>query len=197
MKKILTLALTLVMALTISFSYQSTVSAACPNDDAYRAILDSINEEYDLELGYCSVDPTVVSLSEYEETVRAVAVEQKEINDYIANRENLDLPIVSTYASTTTTKTVSKDVLNNETLFQINATYDVNGVYVSNPRDISISRKLGAILNEITYTPFPDYPTIAYLDSHRTFSVTYYGVKVIGSTPINNVKFYAEFTYDS
>ena len=193
MKKIVTL----VMAFMLLFSFSATAMAASTNDAEYKQVLNEINEEYGLNLGYSPVDTSVISLSKYEETVRSVAIQQKELNDFIAQRQEHPLSEISTFAAANTSKTITKDVWSYETTFEITATYDVDGHFISNPRSISVNRKLGAILNGIYYSANNGYPTTDIIDSGRTLTVTYYGTWSGAGINLPNTKFYTEFYYDS
>lgn len=177
-------------------SFCITATAAPSNDTAYRNILNSINTEYGLNIGYGSVNADKISVDEYEQLVRQIASEQRELNDMIAERATYPLSNATTLIEPRASKTVTKDVWNYETTFAITATYDVNGTAISNARSISIDRKLGAILNGITYHPSSG-PTTQLLDSGRTLSVTYYGTWWTAEVQLHNIKFYTEFYYDS
>lgn len=187
-----------IMASIFLFSFSMTTMAAGSSDDAYKNILNEINEEYGLDIGYSPVDASAISLDTYEHTVRSVAIQQKELNDFIVQRQEHPLSEISTYAEPRATKTITKDVWNYETTFEINATYDVNGNSISNPRSISVSRKLGATLNGIFYSPNSGSPSTKIIDSGRTLTVTYLGTwSTIDGLSLANVKFYTEFYYDS
>lgn len=55
----------------------------------YEQILNSINEEFNLELGYISVDSSKTTVAEYESVTRELAKQQREILDLIATREEI------------------------------------------------------------------------------------------------------------
>ena len=66
---------------------------AADSDAPYKEVLNSINAEYDLDLGYVPVDKSQISLPEYEEKTRDFAIRQRELLDYIEEQEISAKPI--------------------------------------------------------------------------------------------------------
>ena len=169
------------------------------NDTEYRMILESINKEYGTEIGYYPVDIEKISLTEYEEIARELAISQSELEKMIATRQIYDYKDDRTSniaALTSTTKTVNQDVWHYENTAYITATYTVNGNVISSPSGISVHIKPAAAILGVSYTPNIGYPTTAITDGGRTLTVTYYGTYVSGAT-FTNIKFYTEFYYNS
>lgn len=193
MKKLFSLVLSTVLLLSMSL----TAFAAPSSDSAYREILETVNAEYGLNLEFGSVNTATVSLTEYESTVRTVALEQKLLNELIAQRKEHPLSNDAPFAEARASKTVTKDVWNYTTTFTMTATYDVNSNSISNPRSFSVNRKVGAVLNGIYYTPNNGSPSTSIIDSGRTLAVTYYGTWYTKEITLANTKFYSEFYYDS
>ena len=71
------------MAVTLCMGLSLNVLAAEETISPYEAVLNEINEEYELDLGYVEVDASKVTLEEYEETTRNLAASQRELLDYI------------------------------------------------------------------------------------------------------------------
>lgn len=194
MKKIISI----ISILAIFLATSTTTLAKTPDDAAYREIMQKINEEYNLDLGYVEVDSDVISLGEYEAELRSLAIQQKEVNDMIAQRRVYQ-GSEKYRARAVTSKTVEKAVWGGYSYqFKIKATYDVSGTTISNPRAISISRTLAAAASDLDYTPNIGSPTTDIIDSGRTLTVTYYGAYTAGGRLIAaNVKLYTEFYFDS
>lgn len=171
---------------------------AAGSDNEYRNVLDEINNEYGLEIGYGSVDINEVSLEEYKAYVEQVAIQQKELKELIDNRSSFDSDErINQFRGT---RTVSKAVWGvYDDSFKIQATFDVNGMIISNPRDFSIQRTLLAIIGQEYFDPNQGSPTSAIIDSGRTLAVTYVGTYHAhssgGSVVLTNITMYTEFYY--
>ncbi len=76
MKQLIQKTVTMLLITCILFSTFS-FTAFASNDAKYRAILERINNEYGTNLGYCPVDSSKISISEYESATRKIAAEQK------------------------------------------------------------------------------------------------------------------------
>lgn len=193
------LALSLVVVLSTNFNGVASMAQTFDGDAEYRLILDEINEEYGVNIGFVSVNASEVSLIEYENAARKLAVQQKQLYNMIESR--LEYQVVvdgSERDGLRSTKTKDSDVWNWEGVAYITATYDVNGTRISNPRGISEHIKLTSMLLGITYVPYSGYPTTNIVDSGRTLTVTYRGTYFdgVGDT-FSNVLFYTEFYYNS
>ncbi|MDR2888637.1 MAG: hypothetical protein LBV33_02220 [Lachnospiraceae bacterium] len=184
----------LVVATILMLSASLTAFASSSSDDAqYREMLNEINAEYGLDLGYAPVDINVISLDTYEENIRAVAIQQHELKEMIENRqENSDTRLIFTRAS----KTVTKDALPFD-VFTITATYDVNGNQISNPRNMYVS---GKAINLITGEAYfvTSGPHTSIVDGGRSLLVDFYGTHITAlGIPVNNVRVHADFAYNS
>lgn len=179
----------------IVFSSVDFSARASGTENKYKETLEEINETYDLDLEYCPIDTSKVSIEEYRNVVEQVAIQQRDLKEMIEKRASQDNSdrLISTRETKTVTKSVWQDGLSGS--FKITATYDVNGMIISNPRDISYHRTLSAIILGINYSPYPGYPTTNILDTGRTLSVTYYGVYIAGNTSVGNTMLYTEFYY--
>ena len=191
MKKIISLALMAVMLV----GFNITVFAAEESSiDPYVQVLAEINEEYGQQLILQDVDASKISLEEFEVLMRDMAAQQKELKEYVANREEYISDGVNTNLARSTTKTVEQECWNDSS-FYVKATYDVNGTHISNPRNISV----GSSIPFGTYTCNVGYPTTQIIDSGRTLTVTAYGTfdNYFAGVHISNVYVYTEFYYDS
>ena len=179
----------------IVFSSVSFNALASSPENMYKEVLEEINDTYGLDLEYCPVDTSKVSIEEYRNVVEQVAIQQRDLKNMIEKRSSLDSS--NREILTRETKTITKSVWqeNLSGYFKITATYDVNGMNVSNPRNIYYSRTFAAIYLGIDFSPYPGYPTTSIIDSHRTLGVTYKGVYIAGNTSLGNVTLYTEFYY--
>lgn len=189
MKKYLCIVMTMFLLLG-----QNTVALAAESTayDPYQALLVEINEEYGLQLGYVPVDSGKVSLEEYERTARSIAASQKELEEYIANREEY-FGEGNPFLLRSSSKTVTKDCWGERgNSLTMTATYDVNGTTISNPRNIFVNSKVFGIW-------FSSYanPITSILDSGRTLAVSYTGDHHVLDMTFTEVTVYCEFYYDS
>lgn len=190
MKKIISLVLSMVFFISIN----CTAFAADSPEIPYQNILYNINRNYGLNLEYESVDTSKVSLEEYEQFVTSVAIQQKKLYQLILQRELYSLKGLNISVEPRASKTITKDTWQYGDAFSISATYDVNGVVISNPRNISINEKKWPV---VRYTPNAGSPTTNIIDSGRTLTVKYYGTYTAIDVSVSNVQLYAEFYYDS
>lgn len=200
MKKILTAAFAMVMAMGLSITAFAAEQAEI---SSYESLLDSINEEYNLELGYVPVDSSV-SIEEYEATVRELAIQQRELLDYIDSKEATSVTpnlitsnLLNATAASSVTKTKSKPVWGYESLFNIKATYTVtNGSTIGKCSNASYSATAQGLLAGAYYS-VTSGPTYNVIDSGKTSTVTYKGIFGYTNTLvlIKNVTFYTEFYY--
>lgn len=191
MKKIICFALAAVML----FNFSTTaVAAEVSSNDRYVEVLSEINEEYGQELVLQNVDPSKISLEEFEVLMRDLAIQQKELKEYIANREEYISDRTNLNFARSSSKTVKKDCWNADS-FYMTATYDVNGTQISNPRNITI----GTSIPFGYYTCNVGYPTTQIIDSGRTLTVTAYGTynNNFAGIHVSNFHLYTEFYYDS
>lgn len=199
MKKLLSLTLVLILLGGLG---GTTVSAASQEVSPYEEVLISINEEFDLDLGYIPVDESEVSLEEYEQTTRKLAIQQRELLDYIDMREKQSSNSETLMQSkdytvlSTSTKTRTKDVWNYGSYFSITATYDVNGIYLSSLRNAQLNQTTWAKVTN-TFASNLSSPSYSIIDGGRTGTVRFTGNLHFNSTiPYGNVTFYTEFYYN-
>lgn len=191
MKKIISLTLAAVML----FSFSTTALAKEESPiDLYVKVFAEINEEYGLQMGLQEVDTSKISLEEFEILVRDVAIQQKELKEYIANREEYISNGGNSFLARSSTKTVKKNCVNNDN-FYMKVTYDVNGNQISNPRSIVI----GSNVLLTTYTCNNGYPVTQIIDAGRTLTISSYGTwyDVVSKVSFTNIYLYTEFYYDS
>ncbi len=181
--------MTLFMGLSINVSAMQTISP-------YEAILNVVNEEYGLNLGYVPVNEEKVTLEQYENKAREVAVEQRKLLDYIESREQSKTSRGTLRA--TVNKTRTKSVWNYEAYFTITATYTVyDGSQISLCRNASLNLTQGAILTNTFLTDISG-PTYSVIDSGRTSTVKYTAtVHYDSAIGFKNTSLYTEFYYDS
>ena len=79
MRKITSLILSLILTIGIG----TNVLASTGDVSSYEKILNSINNEFGLELGYAPVNEKEVTIEEYEIFIRQLATQQREILDKI------------------------------------------------------------------------------------------------------------------
>lgn len=188
MKKIFSLAL--MVAVMLNF----TVTAFAAEESSvvsYNKVLAEINEEYGQEIGIESVDISQVSIEEFENIARSLAVQQKMLKEYVANRENYISNGIDLYSTTSVSKTVSKPSWQSDD-YIITATYDVSGTRISNPRNIKID-----VSGILYYICNHGYPVTDIIDSGRTLTVSAYGTVQGGGVTFTNIYVYTEFYYDS
>lgn len=184
------------------------VMLACPTTTSastlivvseYEQVLNSINKEFNLELGYIPVDESKISVEEYEKNTREFAKEQRELLDYMSLREREDKVSnqIGPISRAVVTKTRTRDTWQNGQYFSITATYDVNGNQASSIRNAKLNYKTAALLTN-TYIVGLTGPTYSRLDGGRTCSVSYKGTLHFNSIwGYANTTFYTEFTYSS
>jgi hypothetical protein len=190
--------LILFLALIVSLGTSIPAFAKTKEVSSYEKILNSVNKEFNLDLGYIPVDESKVSIEEYEETTRKIATQQRELLDYINMRKKqceLETAIKSTnlMAINSVTKTVKKDVWNFESSFFIEVTYNVNGTTVSSLRNASVDTKLMAT---IAGTGIMNHsaPSYSILDGGRTGGVSFRANIYFNNGTVNytNVLLYCE-----
>lgn len=190
-KRIICLLLTSILCLGASLNV-----FAADADAPYKAILNSINAEYNLELGFVSVDSNEVTLEEYKSLLTEIAVQQRELLDYIEKRK-LDADtseVVGTsrsYEQRTRTKTTWDNPL-----FAITATYTVyNNSKISTYDSSKLIRTGVAGASGIEYYE-TSTPTYTRLDAGRTLAITHVASYYYEDRPtavFSNITFYAEF----
>lgn len=184
----------LVMVMSVGFSVHSF---AAQQKSPYESILNSINEEYNLELGYVPVDPSI-SIEEYKETTLELAIQQRKLLDYIEARETADITghIKSNITPLATeTKTITKDVWDFEA-YNITVTYNINGSKISSYKNAKLKSTLLASIQGSSLTKVSS-PTYKLLDSSRTLSVKYIvDMYFNNGYSYKDVVFYTEFYYD-
>lgn len=193
MKKYLKKAVSLLLVTALCMGLSMNVFAA-ETASPYEAILNEVNAEYGLDLGYIPVDETKVTLEQYEQTTREFAAEQRELLDYIASREACDEPVGIARASVVKTRTKATWSLGQ--YFTITATYTVyNGTSISSCRNASLNMTTTAILTN-TYLTNISGPTYSVIDSGRTSTVKYTATVHFDSLiGYSNTSLYTEFYY--
>lgn len=195
MKKTLGLILTLI--LISGLIIPTGVSAKALNQvSEYEMVFNSINSEFNLELGYVPVDETKITVKEYEETTRKVAKEEKELLDYIESRnnENQIIDDEQPISRAIITKTRSKDSWSFPNDFYITTTYDVNGNLAYNFRNTNL-KQYWYSMKDLYWASGPSYTK---LDGGRTGGVSYKAdIGYSDGTRYNNCTIYTEFTYGS
>lgn len=198
MKKCVKMFSSVLLGLIMILSFGVVVCAKDITDDSeYRLLLDNINKQYGTDIGYYPIDPSKISLAEYEDAARKIAESQRDLELMILSRTSQydSNDIISD--NLRSTKTKDKDVWNYENWAYITATYDVNSNVISNPRNISIHMKPAAIALSVSYSPNIGYPTTSIIDGGRTLAVTYYGTLNNSGISFSNIKFYTEYYYNS
>ena len=193
MKKYLKKAVSLLLAMALSMGLSANVFAA-ETVSPYEAILNEVNAEYGLDLGYVPVDESKVTLEQYEEKTREFAAEQRELLDYIASRETCAEPGGISRASGIKTRT--KATWNLGQYFTITATYTVyDGSRISSCRNAKLNMTNTAIFTN-TYLTNISGPTYSVIDGGRTSTVKYTATvhfdSIIG---YSNTSLYTEFYY--
>lgn len=196
MKKIIATVLVMIMTMGLN---SNVFAAEQIQTNSYKEVLDSINKEYNLSLGYVPVDSSV-SIEKYETTARKVAIQERELLDYIASRETGRLaapvaPNAVTLASSTV-KTKTKSVWNYEDYFNITATFTISdGSRISACRNAKLkSTSTAAITN--TYLTNISGPTYKVIDSGLTSTVKYTATLHFDSLiGFKNTSLYTEFYY--
>lgn len=183
----LLLVMTLCMGINVNTLAAETVSP-------YEAILQEVNEEYGLELGYVPVDESKVTLEQYENKTREFAAEQRELLDYIASRETSSESAGISRAAVTKTRTKATWELGQ--YFTITATYTVyDGSKISYCRNASLNMTTTAALTN-TYLTSISGPTYSLIDSGRTSTVKYTATVHFDSLfGYANTSLYTEFYY--
>ena len=157
MKKIVKLVSSLLaVILILNCLCMSTLAATIP--DPYHAILNAINKEYDLELGYVTVDPNTISVENYEKVTRETAEKQRTLLDRMTYRERriLAKPLsqeMMAASSSIITVTKTQNVWD-LSAYQITLTYNYNESthQCTSPRNASIG--VNWILLPISNTSF-------------------------------------------
>jgi hypothetical protein len=200
MKKLLSLVLTVV--LLTGFSGATVSAATTQSVSPYEEILLSINEEYNLDIGYIPVDESQVSIDEYEKLTRELAKEQRELLDYMAMREREALIQPENIGKITplavVSRTATQNVWNYATSFSITAKYNVNGTLVSGFTKDNTTFNLKLLRPQFPIVYGLSDPTFSTLDGGRTGGVKYKGTVTYGpGNTYSNVSLYTEFRYNS
>lgn len=196
MKKVLSLFLTLILAMGIS----GNVLAYTPTSEgvsAYEEILNSINKEFNLELGYVPVNEDEITLKEYEEFTLKIAKQQREALDHIAmlkaeDKINNLIGLSDYYVTPRATKTVPVKHL--EKYFNITADYDIiANVKVGNIRNARLGQTWHSTVTN-TYITNLSAPTYDYVNGGRDGYISYTGsVHFNGNISYTNYTLYAIF----
>lgn len=169
----------------------------------YEKVFNSINDEYDLNLGYAPVDGSEISLEDYEKYVRQVAIEQREVLDRIELiKSQTIMSEIASFSGVSTQSTVTKTRTKNcwgnlSGYYKCTCTYNVTGSVISYMRNAYLTQ---TTLGKLTNTLFAasSGPTYYVFDGGRTGSVSYKGtIYYNGNPPIYNYTCYTEFYYNS
>lgn len=198
MKKIFKRIISIVMTIVVVASIGVTTYA---NNDSttkmYEQVLNNINTEYGLNLVFKGVNADNISLDEYEEQLRALASEQRDLLDYI---ESKDIPSGRNNAlesKSYVTKTRTKAVWGTYSqYYRITATYNViNGSQISLCWNAYLSSNGwdaidGVYLSDVTG------PTYSVIDGARTSTVSFHATVNYGILySVGDVLLYTEFYY--
>lgn len=197
MKKIFKAVMSFVLVVALAMVTNVSVFAA-DSDFAYREVLRKINQEYDLDLEYIAVENNQISLKDYEKRTRQLAIQQRQLLDYIENLEvSENTPVVCAsgeYVNKTKTKDVS-DIYG--AYFSITAHYTVyDNARISSYSGASLNTKPLAIINNVFLTDISG-PEFILLNTTRTLAVRYHADIHYDSAPgYGNVVLQAEFHYN-
>ena len=191
MKKVLSI----FMVLILSIGCSTNAFASTGEILTYEKILDDINENYDLELGYLLVDEDKMTLEEYKKVATKFAISQRELLDYIENRK---ISIESEYFNierAAVQKTKTKPTWELGEYFTITATYTVEGKTMSLCRNAQLNMTNTAIFTN-TYLTDISKPTYSILDGTCTSTVCYKATVHFDSVfGFSNTSLYTEFYY--
>lgn len=171
---------------------------AADTHTSYEMILNEINEEYGLELGYVPVDKSKISLEEYREKTTEFAIQQKELLDYINSQQVCkNVPLnraTGTYVNKTKTKDVSGTL---GAYYSITAKYTVyDNKHISSYSSATLNTKAAAILNNVYLTDLTG-PELVLINTTRTLSVSYTAtIHYDSAYGYANTILYGEFDYD-
>ena len=183
-----------ILAAILACSCFGMTSLAMPQEnDPYEAVFDAINEEYNLDLGYVKVDPAVITLEDYEKQTRELAIQQRDLLDYIDSQERIAVPegSISTYSDWVVTRTRA---CVGEPNLQITVTYtydDVTG-QISNPIHGRIALSATGENNDVWFS-ICSGPNYYFSNSYKTLSVQFRVNIKKNNTSYSNVLEYAEF----
>lgn len=195
MNKYLKRMVSVLMAATLCMGLSLNVFAAEEAISPYETILNEVNEEYGLDLGYVEIDASKVTLEEYEEKTRELAAEQRELLDYIESRENCEETFLEATARASVIRTKKKSTWELGQYFQIRATYTItNGTSISLCRDAELLMTDTALFTN-TYLMNISAPVYGRLDAGRTSNVKYTAHVHFNSLAYSNVTLYTEFYY--
>lgn len=198
MKKIFVGLLTAMILSTMCFPVNTFAEPLERNinivDSEYENILNSINAEFGLDIGYGSVDSEKISLDQYEALTRKVAKQQRELLDYIESNKNTNNKFKDSknLIQARITKTRTSGVWGYESTFKITATYDVNGNQVSNISKLSLS-----IVSSTAKLISTSSPSITKIDGGRTYGVEYIADIMLSGIQFKDISLYTEFYYSS
>lgn len=141
-----------------------------------------------------SVIGVVLRLEDYKEKTYQFAVEQRELLDYIASKE--ETPEPSATSKSSVVKTKEKSTWNLGEYFKIKATYTVyDGNHISACRNACLNMTSLAILSN-TYLTNISGLTYSVIDSGRTSTVKYTATVHFDSLwGYSNTTLYTEFYY--
>ena len=180
MKKVLSVFIVIILSIGCS----TNAFASTGEILTYEKILDDINENYDLELGYLPVDQDKMTLEKYKEVATKFAISQRELLDYIENRK-----------ISTVQKTKTKPTWELGEYFTITATYTVEGKTMSLCRNAQLNMTNAAIFTN-TYLTDISKPAYSMLDGSRTSTVLYKATVHFDSVlGFSNTSLYTEFYY--
>ncbi len=187
---------------SINITENDNIKIIEENIDPYEKVIEDLNKEYDLDLGYNKVDPQEISLEDYTNMAVSLAKEQRETLNYIAMREaqaeleveQIDPNNMSRASSYTVTDTKYTD-----NWAMMTATYTCtpgNPNLVSNPKNVKGS-ETGRYFQETNRWYVQEDWSYKRLDAGRTLGITTTGYTCTlgGLGRIDNVKIYCEFEF--
>ena len=186
-----------ILMIVLCFSFNGNVLAA-DVDAPYEAILNEINKQYNLELGYVPVDTSKISLEEYEEKTIEFASQQRELLNYIASQEACENVLGGRATGSYVNKTRTKDTSGiTSPYYSITATYTVyDNMRISSYSSASLNRKTMAQVNNVYLTNITS-PTFILLNTTRTLAVRYTAtIHYDSAYGYDNTVLYAEFNYN-
>ena len=191
MKKVLSVFIVIILSIGCS----TNAFASTGEILTYEEILDDINENYDLELGYLPVDQDKMTLEKYKEVATKFAISQRELLDYIENRKISTESEYFNIERAAVQKTKTKPTWELGEYFTITATYTVEGKTMSLCRNAQLNMTNAAIFTN-TYLTDISKPAYSMLDGSRTSTVLYKATVHFDSVlGFSNISLYTEFYY--
>ena len=172
---------------SINITENDNIKIIEENIDPYEKVIEDLNKEYDLDLGYNKVDPQEISLEDYTNMAVSLAKEQRETLNYIAMREaQAELEV----------EQIDPNNMSRASSYTVTATYTCtpgNPNLVSNPKNVKGS-ETGRYFQETNRWYVQEDWSYKRLDAGRTLGIGY-TCTLGGLGRIDNVKIYCEFEF--